>query len=151
MARKKTVKSETTDLAQPQNRTEEFLAKIAGLVDTLPQGEFSRLERYLKYIAENGGGGGGGGVTSFNTRTGAVTPQSGDYSTSTHRADTGLATAWSICWLPMQMRQLSRGSTLYKAARICRPISTTLRVTVPRCLSLMQDILPQASLSRRHG
>ena len=80
MARKKTVKSETTDLAQPQNRTEEFLAKIAGLVDTLPQGEFSRLERYLKYIAENGGGGGGGGVTSFNTRTGAVTPESGDYS-----------------------------------------------------------------------
>lgn len=82
MARKKTVKSasNTTDLANPQNRTEEFLAKIAGLVDTLPQGEFSRLERYLKYIAENGGGGGGGGVTSFNTRTGAVEPQSGDYS-----------------------------------------------------------------------
>jgi hypothetical protein len=26
-----------------------------------------------------GGGGGGGGVTSFNSRTGAVTPQSGDY------------------------------------------------------------------------
>ena len=77
MAKKKTVKSNTTDLAQPQNRTEEFLAKIGGLVDSLPQGEFSRLERYLKYIAENGSG--GGGVTSFNSRTGDVTPQSGDY------------------------------------------------------------------------
>lgn len=91
MARKKTVKSETTDLAQPQNRTEEFLAKIAGLVDTLPQGEFSRLERYLKYIAENGGGG-GGGVTSFNTRTGAVVPQSGDYSEFFAPAGYGLGT-----------------------------------------------------------
>lgn len=80
MARKKTTKAaNTTDLAEPQNRTEEFLANIAGLVNTLPEGEFSRLERYLKYIAENGGGGGGGGVTSFNSRTGAVVPQSADY------------------------------------------------------------------------
>ena len=62
--KKKTVSTttSTTDLAEPQTRTEGFLAKIAGLSDTLPQGEFSRLERYLHYIAENGGGGGGGSL-----------------------------------------------------------------------------------------
>lgn len=91
MARKKTTKTvqtDTTDLAQPQSRTEEFLAKIAGVVDTLPEGEFSRLERYLKYIAENGAG--GGGVTSFNTRTGAVVPQSADYASFYAPAGYGL-------------------------------------------------------------
>ena len=98
MAKKKTVKSNTTDLAQPQNRTEEFLAKIGGLVDSLPQGEFSRLERYLKYIAENCSG----GVTSFNTRTGDVTPQSGDYTSQMvgAQADLGFIedTTYSGCF-----------------------------------------------------
>ena len=57
MPRKKVVKSTAdTSLSNPQNRTEEFLAKIAGLSDSLPEGEFSRLERYLKVIASNTGG-----------------------------------------------------------------------------------------------
>lgn len=59
MARKKNIKSTAdTSLANPQNRTEEFLAKIAGLTETLPEGEFSRLERYLKVIASNPSGSG---------------------------------------------------------------------------------------------
>ena len=102
MARKKTTKTaNTTDLAEPQNRTEEFLANIAGLVNTLPSGEFSRLERYLKYIAENGGGG-GGGVTSFNGRTGAVVPVATDYSPAFIGAQVDMGyvedTTYAGCW-----------------------------------------------------
>ena len=54
--KKKTVRSSnTSDLATPQTRTEEFLAKIAGLTDALPDGMFTRLERYLKVIADKEG------------------------------------------------------------------------------------------------
>lgn len=49
------------DLGYPQNRLERFLAKLAGYTDEFPEGEYSRLERYLKLI-ETGGGGGGSGV-----------------------------------------------------------------------------------------
>lgn len=48
MARKKN----TSDLTTPRSRTEEYLAKIAGLSDTMPEAQFSRLERYLKAIAD---------------------------------------------------------------------------------------------------
>lgn len=41
------------DLANPGTRTEVFLANIARLIDTLPEGEYTRLERYLKYIIQN--------------------------------------------------------------------------------------------------
>lgn len=44
-----------SDLTKPENRTERFLAKIAGLVDAMPEGQFSRLERYLAIIATNSG------------------------------------------------------------------------------------------------
>lgn len=63
-----------TDLSTPQNRTEHFLANIARLINTLPEGEYSRLERYLKYIAENGGGGGDVTVVPL------VVSENGEYS-----------------------------------------------------------------------
>lgn len=63
-----------TDLSTPQNRTEHFLANIAKLINTLPEGEYSRLERYLKYIAENGGGGGDVTVVPL------VVSENGEYS-----------------------------------------------------------------------
>lgn len=66
--------NDATDLANPQNRIEHFLANIARLVNTLPDGEYSRLERYLKYIAENGGGGGDVTVVPL------VVSENGEYS-----------------------------------------------------------------------
>lgn len=63
-----------TDLSTPQNRTEHFLANIAKLINTLPEGEYSRLERYLKYIAENGGSGGDVTVVPL------VVSENGEYS-----------------------------------------------------------------------
>lgn len=38
------------DLTTPENRTEDFLAAIAGLADTMPSASFTRLERYLAAI-----------------------------------------------------------------------------------------------------
>ena len=55
MARKKTsatrTVSTTADLAQPQTRTERYLAKIAGIIESAPEAPFTRLERYLELIA----------------------------------------------------------------------------------------------------
>lgn len=55
MAKKKSPKLNSAALDKPQTRTEHFLAKIAGLVDTIPEGEYTRLERYLKIISESSG------------------------------------------------------------------------------------------------
>lgn len=71
-----------SDLPTPINRNEHYLNAIAnGDPSDLPT-PVSREEQYLDYIAKNGGGSGGAGVSSFNGRTGAVTPQAGDYSVS---------------------------------------------------------------------
>ena len=43
--------AENEDLAEPENRLEGFLASIGGLSDSIPEGEYTRLERYLSYIA----------------------------------------------------------------------------------------------------
>lgn len=67
-------KRNNNDLSSPRSRTERYLAKIAGLNDSMPASPFSRLERYLEAIALRSAG-----VGSFNGRTGAVVPESGDY------------------------------------------------------------------------
>ncbi len=78
MAKKKL--RDVDDLATPRTRTEEYLAHMAGKLVDLPAKQFSRLERYLKAIADRiDNGGGGGGVTSFNERTGDVVPVGTDY------------------------------------------------------------------------
>lgn len=65
----------------PLTRKERYLATIAGSGTGIPDEPLTREEQYLAYIAENGTGGGGGaaGVSSFNGRSGAVKPKSGDY------------------------------------------------------------------------
>lgn len=66
-------------LPSPVTREEIYLNAIAnGDSSNLPTPE-TREEVYLDYIAKNGGGGGVAGVSSFKGRTGAVTPQNGDY------------------------------------------------------------------------
>lgn len=59
------------------------LAELAKCFACLNPKQADAVRNYLLcQINENGGGGGGGGVTSFNSRTGAVVPTSGDYDTS---------------------------------------------------------------------
>ena len=54
MARKKK-NAGFVPLTSPQTREEHYLANIAGLVNTMPQSPYTRLERYLEIIAANSG------------------------------------------------------------------------------------------------
>lgn len=60
--------------------TETLITQIQNLGGTPTSFGLGELQRLLASL--QGGGGGGGGVTSFNTRTGAVTPATGDYTVS---------------------------------------------------------------------
>ena len=44
---------------KPVTRKEMYLSAIAGENTTIPDPAITRIEKYLKYIAENGGSGGG--------------------------------------------------------------------------------------------
>lgn len=54
-----------SNLPEAKTRIEKFLSAIAGTGEPYPEKAITRIEQYLKYIAENGGTGGGGEGVSY--------------------------------------------------------------------------------------
>lgn len=63
---------------KPLTRKEQYLSAMAGLSTEIPEKPITREEQYLDQIVKNLDPA-TAGVTSFNGRTGAVTPQADDY------------------------------------------------------------------------
>ena len=93
------------------------LAEASKCFGCLSVKQLSAILAYLLcQIEQNGGGGGGGGVTSFNSRTGAVTPQAGDYTTTIVAEGTNLyytAARFNTAFAAKSTTDLAEGTNLY--------------------------------------